>query len=124
MNCAARLFLPSVPDLDQAVLGRGGDNVWTIWIAADPADQPGVGWRIGVGKLQLGTPDAEPEILADCGGSVFLVGALPDVKSRQLVLVLRHWSLGHTVTIKTETSSFQESESEWPHSPPGFRDSE
>ena len=46
MNSGARLLHPSVPDLDQAVLGRGGDNVWTIWTAADPADQPGVSWRV------------------------------------------------------------------------------
>ena len=94
MNCGARLLRPSVPDLDQTVLACGGDNVWTVGTAGDPADQPGVSWRVGVGKLQLGTPDAEPEVLAHSGGSVLFVGSLPDVQPSQLVLVLSHWSLG------------------------------
>ena len=100
MNCAARLLHSSVPDLDQAVLGRGGNNVWVFWAAADPGDQPGVNWRVRVGQLQLGTPDTEPEVLADGGGSEGFVGALPDVQPCELVLVLSHWSLEHAVTTR------------------------
>ena len=93
MDSAARLLDPSVPDLDQAVLASSRHNVWTIWTAADPADQSGVSWRVGVSQFQLGTPYAEPEVLTHGGGSVGLVGALPDVQACQLVLVLSDWSL-------------------------------
>ena len=93
MDCAGRLLTPSVPDLYQAVLSSRGDQVWKVRIAADPAYQPSVGWRVGMGQFQLGTPDAEPEILTNCGSSEGFVGTLPDVKSGKLVLVLRHRSL-------------------------------
>ena len=93
MDCAGRLLTPSVPDLYQAVLSSRGDQVWKVRIAADPAYQPSVGWRVGMGQFQLGTPNAEPEILTNCGSSEGFVGTLPDVKSGKLVLVLRHRSL-------------------------------
>ena len=93
MNSGARLLHPSVPDLDQTILPSSCHNVWTIWTAANPADQPGVSRGVGMGQFQLGTPDTEPEVLANSGGGVGLVGALPDVQACQLVLVLSDWSL-------------------------------
>ena len=93
MDRAARLLAPSVPDLDQAVLGRGGNKVGAFRAAGNPADQPGVGWRVAVGQLQLRSPDAESEILTHSGGSGGLASGLPNVQTCQLVFVLSHWCL-------------------------------
>ena len=72
-----------------------------------------------MGQFQLGTPDTEPEVLANGGGGVGLVGALPDVQACELVLVLSDWSLLKMMTplskVLMHVPGFQDNGSECLH---------